>query len=85
MRTDYCKKTATKYDSETAVHYRYYDSINVDESTAEESKVTVLITVGVESTTHSLALGLQKENKVWKLDIYHLIKEYKNKASKNKP
>lgn len=73
------------YDSETAVHYRYYDSIKVDENTAEENKVTVLITVGVGSTTHSLALGLQKEDQVWKLDIYHLIKEYKNKGSKNKP
>ena len=71
-------------ESETAVHYRYYDSIKVDEHTAEENKVTVLITAGVGSITHSLALGLEKEDQVWKLDIYHLIKEYK-KGSKNKP
>ena len=72
------------YDSETAVHYRYYDSIKVDESTAEENKVTVLITVSIETMTHSMALGLQKEDQVWKLDIYHLKKDYINKASKNK-
>lgn len=84
FREDYFEYVMN-YDSETAVHYRYYDSIKVDENTAEENKVTVRITVGVGSTTHSLALGLQKEDQVWKLDIYHLIKEYKNKASKNKP
>ncbi|MCJ8015298.1 hypothetical protein MUG84_26895 [Paenibacillus sp. KQZ6P-2] len=72
------------YDSETAVHYRYFDSIKVDESTAEENRVTVLITVSIETTTHSMALGLQKEDQVWKLDIYPMIKEYINKASKNK-
>lgn len=83
FRKDYFEY-AMNYDSETAVHYRYYDSIRVDESTAEENKVTVFITVSVETTTHSLALGVQKENQVWKLDIYHLIKEYINKASKSK-
>ncbi|KRE51509.1 hypothetical protein [Paenibacillus sp. Soil522] len=84
FREDYFEYVMN-YDSETAVHYRYYDSIKVDENTAEENKVKVRIMVGVGSTTHSLALGLQKEDQVWKLDIYHLIKEYKNKASKNKP
>ncbi|MBB3114775.1 hypothetical protein FHS18_006935 [Paenibacillus phyllosphaerae] len=83
FRKDYFEY-AMIYDSETAVHYRYYDSIRVDESTAEENKVTVLITVSIETTTHSLALGLQKENQVWKLDIYDLIKENINKASKSK-
>lgn len=75
---------AMNYDSETAIHYRYYDSIKVDESTAEENKVTVLITVSIETITHSMALGLQKEDQVWKLDIYHFIKNLKNKTSKNK-
>ncbi|WMT43281.1 hypothetical protein RE628_14130 [Paenibacillus sp. D2_2] len=83
FRKDYFEY-ASNYDSETAVHYRYYDSIKVDESTAEENKVTVLITVSIESMTHTMALGLQKEDQVWKLDIYPMIKEYINKASKNK-
>lgn len=83
FRKDYFEYVMN-YDSETAVHYRYYDSIKVDESTAEENKVTVLITVSIETMTHSMALGLQKENQVWKLDIYHLIKEYINKASRSK-
>lgn len=80
FRKDYFEYAMT-YDSETAVHYRYYDSVKVDESTAEDNKVTVLITVGVGTMTHTLALGLQKENQVWKLDIYHSIKDYKNKES----
>ncbi|MWC29839.1 hypothetical protein [Paenibacillus sp. MMS18-CY102] len=75
---------AMNYDSETAVHYRYYDSIKVDESTAEANKATVIITVSIETMTHSMALGLRKENEVWKLDIYPLIQEYIKKASKNK-
>lgn len=83
FRKDYFEY-AMNDDSETAVHYRYYDSIKVDESTAEENKVTVLISVSIETTTHTMALGLQKEDQVWKLDIYHLIKAYIDKASKNK-
>ncbi len=83
FRNDYFEY-ALKYDSETAIHYRYYDSIKVDESTAEENKITVLITVSIETMTHSLALGLQKEDQVWKLDIYQSIKNYMDKASNNK-
>lgn len=71
------------HDSEIAIHYRYFDSIEVEESTAEENQVTVLVTVGLESITHSLALGLRKEDQIWKLDIYHSIKDYKNKAIKS--
>ncbi|CAM3122718.1 hypothetical protein PALU110988_02845 [Paenibacillus lupini] len=76
---DYFKYAMT-YDSETAMHYRYYDSIKVDESTAKENKVAVLITVSLETSAHSMALGLQKEDGVWKIDIYHLIQHYKNLA-----
>lgn len=83
FRKDYFEYAMT-YDSETAVHYRYYDSIKVDESTSEENKVTVLVTVSIETTTHTLALGLQKEDQIWKMDIYHLIKEYKDKANQSK-
>ncbi|GIP45455.1 hypothetical protein J45TS6_39140 [Paenibacillus sp. J45TS6] len=72
------------HDLERAIQYRYFDSIKVEESTAEENQVTVLITVVLESSTYSLALGLKKEDQIWKLDIYHSIKEYKNKALKNK-
>lgn len=83
FREDYFEYAMT-YDSETAVHYRYYDSIKVDENTSEENKVTVLVTVSIETTTHTLALGLQKEDQIWKMDIYHLMKEYKDKANQSK-
>lgn len=83
FRNDYFEY-ALKYDSETAIRYRYYDSIKVDESTAEENKLTVLITVSIERVAHTLALGLQKEDQIWKLDIYPLIQDYINKASDNK-
>lgn len=79
-RTEYFEYAAN-HDSETAVHYRYFDSIEIDEKTAEENKVTVLVTAGVGIMTHSLALGLQKENKVWKVDTYHALTHYKEKAS----
>ncbi len=81
FRKDYFEYVMN-YDSETAMHYRYYDSIKVDESTAKEKQVTVLITVSIETTTHTMALGLQREDQVWKLDIYPLIQDYINKASK---
>jgi hypothetical protein len=79
FRKDYFEYVMN-YDLETAIHYRYYDSIKVEESTVEENKLIVLISVGIESTTNSLGLSLQKEDQVWKIDIYHLMKEYKNKA-----
>ena len=80
FRSEYIEY-ASNHDSETAVHYRYYESIEIDEDTAEENKVTVVVTAGVGVMTHSLALGLQKEDKVWKMDIYHLINYFKEKAS----
>ncbi len=83
FREDYFEY-AMNYDSETAVHYRYFDSIKVDDSTSQENKVTVLITVSIERITQSMALGLQKEDQVWKMDIYHLIKDYKDKANQRK-
>jgi len=83
FRKDYFEYVGN-YDSETAVHYRYYDSIKVDESTTEENKVTVHITVSIEIMTHTMILGLQREDQVWKLDVYPMMQEYINKASKNK-
>ena len=71
----------SNHDSEMAVHYRYYDAIEIDENTAEENKVSVVVTVGVGLMTQSLVLGLQKEDNVWKMDIYHLIDYYKKKLN----
>ncbi|MCM3747785.1 hypothetical protein M3223_10490 [Paenibacillus pasadenensis] len=83
FRKDYFEYVLN-HDSETAVHYRYFDSIKVDENTAEENKVSVHITVSIEATSHSLVLGLQKENQLWKLVTYHLMKEFKSRASKSR-
>lgn len=83
FRKDYFEYVMN-YDIETAIHYRYYNSIEVEESTVDENKLTVLITVGIGSITQSLGLGLQKEDQVWNLDVYHLMKDYKIKASKDK-
>ncbi|QHW33688.1 hypothetical protein GZH47_24745 [Paenibacillus rhizovicinus] len=80
FRQDYFKYEMND-DAETALKYRFYDSIKVDDSTAKENNVTVLITVSVESFTHSLALGLQKEDRIWKLDVYHLMELNKNKTT----
>jgi len=68
---------AANHDSDIAVHYRHYDSIEAHEDPVEANKVTVLVKAGVGIITHSLALGLQKEDRLWKLDIYHVIKSYK--------
>ena len=70
------------HDSEMAIHYRYYDSIEIDNSTAEDNKVTVIVTTGVGIITHSLALGLQKEDNIWKIEMYHILNLNKEKASK---
>lgn len=71
---------AANYDAETAVHYRYYDTIATDASTANEHEATVLVTARVGIIADTLALGLRQEDRIWKPDIYHLIVSYKDKA-----
>lgn len=71
---------AGNHGSETAVHYRHYESIEVDPRTAEEDTLTVLVTTGVGTITASMALGLRQEDKVWKVDIYHWIAHHKEQA-----
>lgn len=79
FRNEYFEYALTD-SSDTAVRYRYYDSIEVDQKTTEDDKRTVHITVEVGTVTNSLILGLQKEDNIWKLDIYPLFEDYKKQA-----
>lgn len=67
-------------ESEMALHYRYFDSIKISE-TFDESNVHVTIAVGAGIHTHSIILGLQYENEIWKLDMYHWILDKKENKS----
>lgn len=71
---------AGNHGAETAVHYRHFESIEVDPRTAEVDTLTVLVTTGVGTITDSMALGLRQEDKVWKVDIYHWIAHHKEQA-----
>lgn len=73
--SDEYNRYVSNYDSETAMHYRYYDSIQVDEQSSKADYKAVITTISVGSHTHSMALGLREEDGVWKLDLYHLMKE----------
>jgi len=60
---------------EMALQYRYYDSIEVKEDTVKQNELTVEIKATIERFTGIIFYGLKKENNVWKMDIYDLIKE----------
>jgi hypothetical protein len=62
-------------EQEMALQYRYYDSIEVKEDTVKPNELTVEIKATIERFTGIILFGLKKESNVWKMDIYHLIKE----------
>ncbi|WP_054025097.1 hypothetical protein [Bacillus sp. FJAT-28004] len=68
-------------EQEVAMKFRYYDSIRIAEETVKEDSLSVVISVSLGSTTGSVAYGLKKEDKVWKMDIQHLIEYFKQKAT----
>jgi hypothetical protein len=65
---------------DTAIKYRYYDSIQLDEresaqEEAEEVLTVLTVTIGVHK--ESVAYGVRKEDGIWKLELYHMIEERK--------
>ncbi|MGF7047428.1 flagellar basal body L-ring protein FlgH [Paenibacillus sp. DS2015] len=74
FKEEYNDKLAHR-DMETALQYRYYDSIEVQEDTVKQNELTIMITATIERFTGSIAYGLKLDNNVWKMDIYHLIEE----------
>lgn len=63
----------TMDSSDMAVHYRYYDAVEIDRETSSEEEVIANVKVNVGLTHHSLALQLMKEERIWKINIYHAI------------
>ncbi|ANE47141.1 hypothetical protein SY83_13695 [Paenibacillus swuensis] len=56
-----------------AFNYRYFDSLEIQDDMVTEHQVAVTITAGVGNFTSSDIYGLKKENKVWKMDVHHLV------------
>ncbi|WP_441880774.1 hypothetical protein [Paenibacillus sp. 2TAB26] len=80
FRKDY-NEYVLNTEQEVALKYRYYDSIQINEETAEENSVIVVITVSLGSSTSSVGYGLKKEEHVWKMDIQHFIEDFKQKSA----
>ncbi|TYP74708.1 hypothetical protein [Paenibacillus methanolicus] len=72
--TDEYFKYVGNHHSETALHYRYYDSIKVDELNSKPDYKAVVTSVSVGIHYHSMLRGLRKEDGVWKLDVYGSMK-----------
>lgn len=68
FRTKYYEDVMNK-ELAIALSYRYYDSIKVQEDTAKENELAVVITASIGSFTSSAAYGLKKEDEIWKMDI----------------
>lgn len=55
--------------------YRFYDSIGIETKTKDVQVVKLEISYG--STIRGITYALLKEDNVWKMDLYHLIKKAK--------
>lgn len=64
-------------DLDTALMYRYYNSIAVKEETVKQDELVVALEASIGTFTSSVVFGLKKDNNLWKMDIYHLIKHFK--------
>lgn len=74
FKQDYVKYVM-KNESEIAIHSNYYNAITIDERTFNGKSGMVIISDGTGSSK-SVALMLRKEDQVWKIDFYSLMKKY---------
>ncbi|WCN36343.1 hypothetical protein [Aneurinibacillus uraniidurans] len=72
----------SEYLNEDYLAYRFYDSISVDEETRKKDSLVVQIKITYGTTTRVVNYGLKREQNVWKLDLYHLVKDSKKRAKK---
>lgn len=70
------EKYVMNYESVIAIHSNYYNAIKIDERTLNENSVMVIISDDARSSAKSVALMLQKEDQVWKIDFYSQMKKY---------
>lgn len=66
-------------EQEVALEYRYYESIEAHEGMVKENEIAMDIMASIGIFTAASSYSLKKEDKVWKLDIYHLIEYFKSK------
>ncbi|MFJ7736627.1 hypothetical protein ACIQ2D_09805 [Lysinibacillus sp. NPDC097287] len=59
--------------------YRFYDSITIHQETSTENITIVQMDNRIGSSKYVKAFALVKENDIWKIDVYPLIEDLKNK------
>jgi hypothetical protein len=74
FKHDYVKYVMN-YETVIAIHSFYYNTINIDERTNNGKSVMAKITDDT-GLARSVALMLGKEDQVWKIDLYPLMKKY---------
>ncbi|OXS74952.1 hypothetical protein B1B04_08700 [Lysinibacillus sp. KCTC 33748] len=67
-------------DIQNYLMYRYYDSISLDKETSTESIAVVQLDIIFGSSHYRKIFSLLKEDDIWKVDIYHYVKEKKAKS-----
>ncbi|MEG0385686.1 MAG: hypothetical protein RR642_13115 [Solibacillus sp.] len=70
---EYIETVLSRFEQDFLM-YRHYDSISTidDESNADLKTVKMQITLG--SSTYGITFAMLKEDGIWKMDYYHLIK-----------
>lgn len=74
FKHDYVKYVMN-YETVIAIHSFYYNAIQIDERTFNGKSVMAIITDDT-GLPKSVALMLGKEDQVWKIDLYPLMKKY---------
>lgn len=67
------------YFMEDYLKYRYYDLIAIDQQASTEDVKIVRLDIKFRNNTFGRTSALKQENEIWKLDVYHLVKELKMK------
>ncbi|ANE47144.1 hypothetical protein SY83_13710 [Paenibacillus swuensis] len=67
------------YFSQLALSHRYYDSIDIQNVADKDDQLSVIISASIGIHKSSTAFGLNKDNNVWKMNIYPIIENKKKK------
>lgn len=60
---------------ESALDYRYYDTLEARSDTQSEDDVSVEISVAIGISRFSTVYGLKRENDIWKMDVLYLLED----------
>lgn len=60
---------------EMALDFRYYDSVEVKQSSEDSNELTVEMNISFGRFTTLTSMEFKKQNDIWKVDLLHLLEK----------